>query len=241
MDSSPPTIIKTTSIQESRPILLVSAVILSYQNNKLVTLLNRFLLHDKWLIPSGFIRNGEGLKDALRRIIDERSGIKGIALTQVGTYGWRENIHAEENKRLMDHYKITLEQYPSAFDKFVTVCYLGLIMADKVKIEHNENEETAWFDLTELPPMYADHGYIIERTLKQIRYYIYDTPTIKDILPEKYTISELKEIYEAILGKKLDRSNFKRKLLQSDTIIQLNERKEVNTYPKPLLFRCGGR
>ena len=86
--------------------------------------------------------------------------------------------------------------------------------------------------------MYADHNQIIIKAIQYIRILIHYLPLgAEKMLPEKFTSTELRTIYELILGKELDRKNFQKKMLADGVIIKLDERREVKTYPHPYLYK----
>ena len=107
---------------------------------------------------------------------------------------------------------------------------------DEVKLSSVKEDVAKWFDINCLPPLYSDHENIIRTALEMITSLLPVLPVGYELLPEKFTMSDLRKIYEAFLGKTLDRRNFQRKILSTGILIQLDETGNESPYNPPILY-----
>lgn len=214
----------------------VDCVIITFYNNRLMILLNKLLLNNKWMLPGGFVYKDEDLEHAAYRILKNRTSLKDVYLEQFYTFGAVNRTNPDENEKLYSSYGLGDTDVRNEHSRFISTAYFALVEHSKVVIRKKEEDECKWFDIEEIPSLYADHNLIIEKALKHIRSQLDYLPIGFEMLPEKFTISELRRIHEGILGKELDRRNFQKKMLSSELIIKLDERRDTTSYPPPVLF-----
>ncbi|MDU1892218.1 MAG: NUDIX domain-containing protein [Dysgonomonas sp.] len=204
----------------------VDCVIFGFHEGTLKILLNKFSYYNKWMIPGGFVHKDENVDDAAYRLLTLRTGLSDIYLRQFYLFGDKDRTNIEENEDMLIRWGITDSEERKKHwlvQRFVSVGYYALVEYSKVKIETNDDEEIAWFDLDEIPVLYTDHNKIIEKALATIRMQLLILPFGYELLPEKFTMTELRIIYETILRQKLDRRNFQRKMLGTGLIHKLDE------------------
>lgn len=120
--------------------------------------------------------------------------------------------------------------------RFITVGYYALVDFSKaVPRPDVTSEACAWWDLQEVPPPALDHHRILQKALETLRKQLHDLPIGYNLLPEKFTMPELQRLYETLLGKKLDRRNFQRKMLGYGILNRLEERKSGVDHKAPYL------
>lgn len=213
----------------------VDCVILSFNKGRLKILLNDFYLKDYWSLPGGFMFNDEDADQAAHRILKMRTGLADIYLKQFYLFSNPKRTIMEQN----------IELTKEAFDenvgewllkRFVSIGYIALVKYDNIKLSKIENEAAKWYDIDKLPKLYSDHNNIIMTALEYIKTLLPIIPIGPALLPEKFTMTELRKIYEGILGKTLDRRNFQRKILSENLVIQLKEKKSDRTYNAPILY-----
>jgi 8-oxo-dGTP diphosphatase len=185
-----------------RPALTVDVVIFTLRDNQLHLLLVQRGTEPyigKWALPGGFVKMDEGLEEAAIREMEEETGLKEAYLEQLYTYG---EIDRDPRGRV------------------VTVAYFALLPADApVRSEGNTDARQAqWFPMEDLPPLAFDHEQIVAYALRRLRYKLEYTAAGFELLPEQFTLSELQHTYELILGEKLDKRNFRRRILQAGII-----------------------
>lgn len=218
-------LLKTDS-KKFQPGISVDCVIIGFHEGTLKVLLNRFRGYNKWMLPGGFILHTENVDDSAYRILSSRTSLKDIYLKQFHFFGDANRTKLDENEELLKLQGYTtpeeIEQH-WLMQRFVSAGYYALVEYSKVKVSANPEEEIEWFEIHNLPELYSDHQHIIDTAILSIRKQINYTPIGYELLPEKFTLTELRLIYETILDKKLDRRNFQRKILSLGYICKLDE------------------
>lgn len=157
----------------------------------------------KWALPGGFVGNDENLNDSARRILEELTGLKNIYMEQYHVFG-------------------NVDRYP--LRRVVSIAYYALIKIDAYNLKASSNaEEVKWFPLSKVPKLVFDHNEIMEKGFERLKNNVKYNPIGFELLPEKFTLSQLQKLYEAVLGMELDKRNFRKKILSMDLIIKLNE------------------
>jgi 8-oxo-dGTP diphosphatase len=141
----------------------------------------------------------ESLEEAACREMEEETGLKDAYLEQLYTYG-----EPDRDPR----------------GRVVTVAYFALIPADApVRTEGgSDTRQARWFAVNDLPKLAFDHDEIVSYAIRRLRYKLEYTAAGFELLPEKFTLSELQHTYELILREKLDKRNFRRRILEADII-----------------------
>lgn len=162
---------------------------------------------NKWALTGGALYNDEDLIDGLKREIKEKTGLEEIDLRLCDVFG-------KKNR--------------SPVMRMVAVSYIGIIDHTKVEImkETLKTSNAEWFDIETIPDLAYDHNEILIKSIRYLKQKILNTDMLKSLYPNGFTIPEIQKIYETILEKKLDRRNFRKKMLNLDLIEDTN--KEVN-------------
>jgi 8-oxo-dGTP diphosphatase len=156
-----------------------------------------------WALPGGFVNMDEDLEAAIRREMEEETGVEGLYLEQLYTFG---NPKRDPRGRV------------------ISIAYYALVKASDFALQHGSDaDETKWFDVNKLPKLAFDHAEIVEVGLQRIRAKVRYQPIGFELLADKFTLVELQKLYEAILQRALDKRNFRRKILSFDILEPLNE------------------
>lgn len=210
------------------PGISVDCVILGFCDRDLKILLNKFNYNDQWMLPGGFVFKQENVTDAAYRILSTRTGLKDVFLRQFYTFGDCNRTKLEQNTKML---KRNLDDHPINhwfLQRFISVAYYVLVDYSKVKVTVDDKEEMiGWFSLHDIPDLYSDHNQIIEKAIKTLRQQIDYIPFGYELLPEKFTLTDLRTIYETLLDKTLDRRNFQRKILSLNLLDKLKETRKV--------------
>ncbi len=186
----------------------VDVVIMTIVENTLKVLLVKRAnepFKGRWAIPGGFIRLSENLDSAALRILKEKTNVQNIYLEQLYTFG-------------------DPLRYPNS--RVITCAYFALIREEDIELHISNKKEVSevqWHRVDKLPPLAFDHKEIIEYSLKRTRERLELCPVAFQLLPKKFTLTELQISYELILKKKLDKRNFRKKMLSQNILIELNE------------------
>lgn len=151
--------------------------------------------------PGGLLRSTESAEDAAKRILQEKGGMRDVYMEQLFTFS---KIDRDPRGRV------------------VSVAYLALVPADKtVGKMHND---ARWYEVSKLPTLAYDHAEVIHVATERLRAKLEYTNIAKELLPKEFTLTELQKTYEIILGTKLDKRNFRKKVLSLNLLRALQKK-----------------
>ena len=182
----------------------VDCVIFGFDNNELKVLLIKSDLEefkDQWSLLGDLVRPDENLDSASYRVLKERTGLDDVYLEQVYSFG-------------------DVNRHPAG--RVITTAYYSLvnIRDHQLKLAHNQLH---WHPLNDISTLAFDHKKIMDTCLKQLQSKIEEHPIVFNLLPKKFSLRELQNLYEAILGQKLDRRNFRKRFFLMDWLVDVNE------------------
>jgi len=216
------------------PHLSIDNVIFGFHDNELKVLLLQWKENHRWCLPGGFIYKNEHIEEAAIRVLKLRTGLDHIYLQQFYTFG---DPHRERSKYRSTKPKAAKSQ-SWLMKRFVTIGYWALVEFSRVVPKPDDfSEACSWCDIDKVPPLILDHNNILEKALQSLRLNLNDYPVGKDLLAQKFTMPELQRLYETILGKRLDRRNFQKKVLALGILERLEERKLGGAHKAPFLYR----
>lgn len=167
---------------------------------------------DSWAIPGGFIHRGETLDQAALRELREETNVEDVYLEQLYTFG-------------------TPNRDPRT--RVITVSYYSLVSADKLNPRAGEEaEDVNWFSVKDLPMLAFDHSEIIDCAKERLQVRLNYTNVSFQLLPEEFTLTELQRVYEIILDRKLDKRNFRKRILSMNILGETNKTK-MEGYHRP--------
>lgn len=157
----------------------------------------------RWALPGGFILEGESLEAAARRELEEETGVRDVYLEQLYTFGDPDR---------------------DARGRVISVAYFALIAADRQRLTAGSDAAAArWWAAGAPPPLAFDHRQILDYAVERLRNKLEYTTVGFQLLPKKFTLTQLQRVYEAILGRALDKRNFRRKMELLDILERLEE------------------
>lgn len=196
------------------PSVSIDNVIFGFHDNELKVLLLQSKARGDWGLPGGYVYKEEDVEEAAARILENRTKLQDIFLQQFHVFG---NTSRTNLKLLKETFKTLVPELSSDnwfLQRFISIGYYALVAFDKVIPQADElSIACAWHSLNVLPELMLDHRLIIEKALQMLRLQLSNQPIAYNLLPEEFTLGNLQVIYEAILGRKLDRANFNRKVL----------------------------
>ena len=200
--------------------LSVDCVVFGYNQGKIQVLLierNAEPFKGSWALPGDLVSLDLDLKEAANSVLYSLTGLKSVFLEQFHTFG-------------------KVNRHPAG--RVATVGYYALINGDKYHpIASSWAKSTSWFDINNLPELAFDHEQILEYGIKTIKRRVRYKPVGFELLPKKFTLRELQDLYEAFLGYKLDKPNFRKKILSMDLLVQLDELQENVAHRTAKLFK----
>ena len=157
----------------------------------------------RWALPGGFVRDGESLEDAARRELEEETGVRDVYLEQLFTFG-----DPDRDPR----------------GRIVTVAYYALLTGEAAPLKAGTDAgAAAWTPARKHAPLAFDHDRILKYALERLANKLDYTTVGFQLLPRKFTLSQLQRVYETVLGRTLDKRNFRRKLAVLDILTPLDE------------------
>jgi 8-oxo-dGTP diphosphatase len=216
------------------PNLSVDCVVFGFDYSRLYVLLTKRELVDEetgitiftdYTVQGHHVLVGENLDEAAIRVLKDKTGLENIYLEQFYTFGDTDRMLGERDQLW------TKRSFPMVAGHVITIGYYSLV--DSLHVNPDpQHQQTMWFPVDELPELGFDHKKIIQKALSCLRIKLSREPVGFELLPEKFTLSQLQNLYEAVLGTKLDRRNFRKKVAQMKFIIPLDE-KQTGVAHKP--------
>jgi ADP-ribose pyrophosphatase YjhB (NUDIX family) len=223
--------------QNYQPGLSTDCVIFGFHANQLKVLLIKTKYSEDWALPGGFVRIDESIDDGAVNVLQRRTGLTGIFLRQFATFGKVNRNPVEFSQNVLDFFGIPFEEAQWYLNRFVTIGYYALVdFLQALPQPEGSDEVVEWIDCDAVPNLILDHKEIFDKALETLRMELNLMPVGYNLLPEKFTIPELQRLYETILGRKLDRRNFLRKITSIGILTKLNEKKSNVAHKAPNLY-----
>jgi 8-oxo-dGTP diphosphatase len=200
--------------------LSIDCMIFGFKKNELDVLMVQHaegISKGKWALPGGWIRYNESIDSAAHRILRDLTGVSNIYLEQLRAFG-------------------DTERYPNK--RVITIAYFALVKPEDYTLHAGFTASDAkWFKVSELPSLPYDHTKILKAGLNHLRHKVRHEPIGFNLLPKKFTLLQLQELYEAILEKKLDKPNFRRKLMKMNLLELCKEKQTDVSHRAASLYR----
>ncbi len=174
-----------------------------------------------WALPGGFVHLDESLEDAARRELGEEAGLTDVFLEQLYTFG---------------------DPARDPRGRVVTVAYYALVRLSDHRVQAaTDARQARWFPASGCPPLAFDHREIVELATQRLRNKVRYQPLGFELLPKKFTLSQLQRMYEHILERPLDKRNFRKKILGMDLLVALDETEQGVAHRAARLYRFDER
>jgi 8-oxo-dGTP diphosphatase len=172
-------------------------------------------------LPGDLIYEEENLDMAASRVLKELTGLEEIYLEQVGAFGDPDRLNKKNDQLWLK----AVRQDPDA--RVITIAYYSLVNLDNYTPQASSFAKSAsWMLVDDIQELAFDHAEIVSAALKKLKDKIISQPIGFNLLPEKFTLSQLHRLYESILGRDLDKRNFRRKMLKLKLVESLDEKQE---------------
>jgi len=219
------------------PAVSIDNVIFGFHQHELKVLLLQARSNQRWMLPGGFILREEDLDAAAARILKARTGLGNVFLQQFYVFGSASRNRKQHLKEVLQTIGVELTADSWLMQRFITVGYYALVNYEQVIPQPDETSLTcAWQPVNNLPELLFDHGAIIGNALQSLRLQLNYQPIGYNLLPKEFPLKSLQAIYEAILGRRLDRSNFNRKILSYGILERKDKHFTGAAHKAPFLY-----
>lgn len=196
---------------QTRILVAIDCIIFGFDGENIKVLLVRRALEPekgKWSLMGGFLGPDMTLDEAANTILKELTGLEGVYMQQMESFG---------------------DPARDPVERTLSVAYFALIDIHKYETQISEKHHAEWFLQGELPPLIFDHGAMVKKAKKQIKYQAALHPVLFELLPERFTIPQLQCLYEGVYDTSFDNRNFSRKVFSTGLLIKLEEKDKANS------------
>ena len=204
----------------------IDCVLFGFDGGELKILLierNEDPFKDWWALPGNLVGEDESVDQSASRILHELTGLSDVYMEQYYTFG-------------------EVNRHPQG--RVITVAYYAMLRlgGDKaLKPLTNYAKKAQWINVSELPKLAFDHQHIFDKGLEKVKRRIKHLPIAFELLPEKFTLTQVQNVYELILGKKLDKRNFRKKILSFGVLKELDEKQKGVSFRAATLYKFDKR
>ena len=208
------------SYEYPHPAVTTDVVLFTVQDEKLKVLLIQRAnppYQGRWCLPGGFVEINEGLEQCALRELEEETGVSGVYLEQLYTFGKPDRDPRE---------------------RVITVAYYALAPADRLRPQAaSDARSVAWFAVDELPEPGFDHRQIINLARRRLASKLQYSTLAMQLMPRTFTLGELQKVYEIILGETQDKRNFRKRILAYDCLVDSGEMRRDGGHRPARLYR----
>ncbi|PST82845.1 DNA mismatch repair protein MutT [Pedobacter yulinensis] len=212
--------IKPNQYAAQTPMLVsIDCIVFGFDGENLRILLTKRGLEPgkgRWSLTGGFVGQKEDLERAAARVLHELTGLKNVYLEQLKTYG---------------------EPLRDPFARTICVAYFALIDIRKYQDQPNHEGRAKWFSIDEAPPLIFDQNEMVNEACRRVRYKAALHPLLFELLPQKFTIPQLQNLYEQVYGTPIDNRNFIRKVSSTGLLVKLQEKDKSGSRRGAFYFR----
>lgn len=200
--------------------LSIDCVIFGFQRSRLKILLVKHaagIIKDRWALPGGFVAYNEDIDQAASRLLYDLTGVENLYLEQLKAFG-------------------NVDRYPTK--RVITIAYFALTRPEEYKLLPGFTASDAqWFDLDAIPDLPYDHEEILRFGWNRLKRKVKYEPIGFNLLPHKFTLFQLQELYEAILEIKVDKPNFRRKIMKMGLLLKCDEKQMGVSHRAATMYR----
>ena len=197
--------------QQKRFLFAVDCIIFGYdgQELKLLVIQRSFEpFKGMWSLVGGFVQDNESAEDAASRVLKDLTGLDGLYMEQLHAFTEVERDTAERT---------------------ISIAYFALIDIQKYKQQINEDYHPAWYPINEYPELIFDHSKFVELAKEKLRYKAALHPLLFELLPPKFTMPQLQNLYQCVYNIEFDKGNFNRKLLSTNLLVKLKDKDKLSS------------
>jgi hypothetical protein len=200
--------------------LSIDCIIFGFQESALKVLLVKHaegIIKDRWALPGGFVTYDENIDDSAHRLLKDLTGVEELYLEQLQAFG-------------------EVDRYPTK--RVITIAYYALTRPENYQLHAGFTASDAqWFSIQEVRDLPYDHDKILQFAWQRLKQKVKFEPIGFNLLPEKFTLLQLQDLYESILEIMLDKPNFRRKIMKMNLLIHCNEKQKGVSHRAAKLYR----
>lgn len=174
----------------------------------------------KWSLMGGFVQHDETVEDAAARVLKQLTGLSDV---------YMEQLHAFS----------AIKRDP--IERTISMVFSSLIDLNAYIQQLNHDYEAKWFSLNDIPDLIFDHKQMITLALEKLRYKAAFHPIVFELLPEKFTLPQLQNLYEGIYSQELDKRNFSRKVLSTGLLVKQKDKEKTSSKRGAYYFKLDKR
>ena len=219
------------------PQLSINCVIFRFNGEALQVPIVQPTHFDIWALPGGYIRQSEDIMDAAQRILLEQTKLDNLLLSQFGTFGAAEREFEQEMEGLTK-LGVPEDVIEWICQRFVTIGYYSIVGRLQTDLKPGPLfKQVKWVNIEDTNELALDHSNLVVKALSVLRMELQSMPLILSFMPEEFTIPELQKLYEAILGRAVDRGNFRQRILKSKILTKIGPSMEKTGSRPPILYK----
>jgi ADP-ribose pyrophosphatase YjhB (NUDIX family) len=205
--------------KQTRLLLAIDCIIFGFDGFELKILLIKRSFNpekEKWSLMGGFVQASESIDQAANRILKELTGIEGVYLEQLYTFGDPDR---------------------DPIERTASVCHFALVDIHKYEAQLSNDYQAEWFPLKKFPKLIFDHNEMVEMAAKRLRYKAAFHPIVFELLPDRFTLPQLQNLYESVYNTTIDKRNFSKRVLATGLLIKLTEKDKASSKRGAFYYR----
>ncbi len=209
--------------KQKRFLFAVDCIIFGYDGQELKLLvIQRGIepLKGKWSLVGGFVKEHESAEDAASRLLKDMTGLDGLYMEQLHAF---TAVDRDTEERT------------------ISIAYSALIDIQKYKQQINENYHAAWYPINEYPGLIFDHSKFVELAKEKLRYKAALHPLLFELLPPKFTMPQLQNLYQCVYNIEFDKGNFNRKILSTNLLLKLKDKDKLNSKKGAFYYKVNSK
>jgi 8-oxo-dGTP diphosphatase len=209
--------------KQTRMLVAVDCIIFGFDGQELKLLLIQRGFEPqkgKWSLMGGFIQPQETFEEATARVLKQLTGLEGVYMEQLFAFGGPARDPVERT---------------------ISIAYFALIDIHKYEKQISDDFHAEWFSLNKIPKLIFDHEEMVEQAKEKLRYKAAFHPILFELLPEKFTLPQLRNLYEGIYDAELDKRNFIRKIRSTRLLVKQKEKEKESSKKGAFYYKLDKR
>ncbi|RFM28326.1 NUDIX hydrolase [Deminuibacter soli] len=210
-------------LKQTRILVAVDCIIFGFDGQELkLLLIQRGLepLKGRWSLVGGFLKENESLEDGAAHVLQQLTGLQGVYMEQLYAFSKPDRDSVERT---------------------ISVAYFALIDLDQYRQQLSEEYHAEWVSLRGLPDLIFDHKEMVAEAKKRLRYKAALHPILFELLPDKFTVPQLQNLYEGVYDSLFDKRNFSRKVLSTGLLVKQKSKDKLNSKKGAFYYKLDKR